>query len=99
MAWSKASRHKRGYGTHWDRLRAHVLATEPLCRVCASKTPPRVSLATNVDHIVPKSRRGIDALENLQPLCDDCRRDKDAADRGARVRPRIGLDGWPEDGW
>jgi len=97
MAWSKASRHKRGYGSQWDKLRAHVLATEPLCRVCAGKG--RVTLATNVDHVVAKSKGGTDDLANLRPLCDDCRRDKDAADRGARVRPRIGVDGWPEDGW
>ncbi|MDT3680435.1 MAG: HNH endonuclease signature motif containing protein [Burkholderiaceae bacterium] len=93
--WSKASRHARGYGSAWDRLRAEVLSAEPLCRVCAGKK--RVTAATNVDHIIAKSKGGTDEVSNLRPLCDECRRVKDAADRGARLRPRIGVDGWAVD--
>ena len=99
MAWSTKSRHQRGYGSRWDKLRAYVLSNEPLCRACASKTPPRVSAATSVDHIKSKAKGGTDDLANLQPVCDECRAEKDATDRGARLRPRFGVDGEPEGGW
>lgn len=56
----------------WRRLRASVLADEPLCRYCADIG--MVSAATVVDHIQP--HRGDLALfhepTNLQPLCKPC---------------------------
>jgi len=96
MTWDlKRSRHARGYGRRWELLRAHVLATEPLCRLCCAKG--RVTPATAVDHVIPLSEGGSDDPSNLQPICESCHAAKSAADRGARLRPRIGVDGWPVD--
>ena len=58
----RGSAHARGYDKRWQRLRLMVLREEVVCRVCGM-------LATDVDHIVPKSQGGTDARENLQALC------------------------------
>ena len=62
-----------GYGRDWLRIRAQVLREESCCRLCGKP-------ATTVDHIIPKARGGSDARSNLQPLCDSCRKTKDARD-------------------
>ena len=93
MAWSRESRHARGYGTEWDKLRRRVLDADPLCRPC--KEAGRVCLAVQVDHITPKAKGGTDGDDNLQPICDPCHKAKTARDAGRTVRPTIGLDGWP----
>src|SRR5574343_544961 len=63
---------ERGYGADWQKLRAIVLASEPLCRHCNAQG--RTTAATQVDHIVPIERAPQLRLvrSNLQPLCDDC---------------------------
>lgn len=63
----------RGYGQDWRRVRAQVLASEPLCRFCAADG--RVTAATDVDHVEPF--KGLaDPLRldpsNLRPLCRPC---------------------------
>jgi 5-methylcytosine-specific restriction protein A len=88
------SRHKRGYGRQHVRLRTQLLKREPLCRLCLAKG--RVTPATIADHIVPIAKGGaIHDIENMQPLCAPCHQDKSNADKGHRVKPRIGVDGWP----
>lgn len=79
--------------TAWRKLRASVLAGEPLCRHCAARG--LVVAADTVDHM-----NGADdnRLESLQPLCTPCHSRKTAHDQGKRVRPAIGLDGWPLTG-
>lgn len=57
----------RGYGATWQRLRAMILAEEPLCRECAKEG--RTELATDVDHITPIKQGGPNTRANLQPLC------------------------------
>jgi 5-methylcytosine-specific restriction protein A len=92
--WSKSSRHVRGYGAEWDRLRLLVLKRDKhLCQHCwrAGRPTP----ATDVDHIVSKARGGTDETSNLQSLCRECHDAKSKRDRGHRVRPLIGLDGFP----
>lgn len=90
----KQSRHRRGYGREHVRLRAILLQTEPLCRLCKAKG--RATPATIADHIVPIANGGaVHDLANMQPVCDPCHRDKTLRDQGKRVRPTIGLDGWP----
>jgi 5-methylcytosine-specific restriction protein A len=71
---TSAPRHsaaRRGYGRQWRRLRAEVLAGEPLCRLCRKEGAPP-TLATEVDHIIP-TRGESDPKhydrDNLQPLC------------------------------
>lgn len=97
MVWSRESRQSRGYGAAWDRLRARVLATEPLCRHCRAKG--RVTVATQVDHIRPKAQGGTDDLGNVQPLCRPCHEAKTDAENGRTVKAKvvIGSDGYPCD--
>ena len=79
-------------GSAWQKLRARVLAAEPLCRHCAARglTVP----ATDVDHM-----NGADdnRLESLQPLCHECHSRKTAADQGKRVIHGCDVSGNPAD--
>jgi 5-methylcytosine-specific restriction protein A len=75
------SRQARGYGAAWEKLRATVLREEPLCRACL----PRVTAASTVDHIVPKSEGGSDDRSNLRALCRECHARKSSAE-GRRAR-------------
>ena len=78
-AHNQESRHQRGYGTRWYRLRAYILARDSgLCRVCGRP-------ASEVDHIVPKSRGGTDDEDNLQTICTACHAQKTAREGLAGV--------------
>ncbi len=88
---------QRGYGRDWRKVRALVLADEPLCRMCDQQG--RVTLATIVDHKIRiKERPDLRlARENLQPLCKSCH-DSAAQSRDRRgYRKGVGIDGWPVD--
>ncbi|WP_099473330.1 HNH endonuclease signature motif containing protein [Stenotrophomonas maltophilia] len=62
----------------WRRIRAVVLAREPLCRCCAEQG--RVRAATEVDHIDGDDANHTDS--NLQPLCRPCHSAKTARENG-----------------
>ena len=94
--WGNASRHARGYGKEWDKIRRRILVRDKhLCQPCLRKGV--VSPATSVDHITPKAQGGTDDPNNLQSICPACREAKDAVDRGKPLRTKvtIGEDGWP----
>jgi 5-methylcytosine-specific restriction protein A len=101
MAWQhQGSRHERGYGAAWVRLRQIALDRDShLCQPCLATGRP--TPATQVDHIKPKAQGGTDDLENLQAVCGPCHHAKTQAEaaeaqgRRYRPRPRIGADGWP----
>ena len=60
----------------------------------------RVSLATQLDHIVALTNGGLDFDKDpgqAQGLCTECHEDKTRQDLGQRVKKRIGPDGWPID--
>ncbi len=87
----------RGYGWQWQKARRVHLMQQPLCVMC--KAEGRVTAATVVDHITP--HKGDDTLfwdtNNWQSLCATHHsRDKQVIERGGTLKPRIGLDGWPE---
>lgn len=67
----RGSRHERGYGSYWDKLRKIILARDKgLCQAClrgGRYRPARV-----VDHIKPKFEGGTDAEGNLESLCQAC---------------------------
>jgi len=92
------TRQQRGYCNQWLKLRASILASEPLCRICAVQG--RVTAATQVDHVVPF--RGIADparldRSNLRPVCADHHMQiTSAAARGQRLRI-TGPDGWPHE--
>jgi 5-methylcytosine-specific restriction enzyme A len=73
----RGSRHERGYGTAWDRLRVCILQRDNgLCQPCIKQG--RVTMATQVDHIVQKKDGGTDEESNLQAICTECHKFKTA---------------------
>jgi 5-methylcytosine-specific restriction protein A len=66
-----------------------------LCVECLKKEPPRVTEATELDHIIALDNGGADEEDNRQGLCGPCHRDKTTRDMGYRVRKVIGVDGYP----
>ena len=100
----RGSRHERGYGARWDRIRQEALKRDKhLCQPCQTKG--RVTPAKEVDHIVPKSKGGTDDLDNLQSICVPCHRDKTDAEaaeaQGRTHRTKMEFDAagfpiWPE---
>jgi 5-methylcytosine-specific restriction enzyme A len=107
MAWSKESRHARGYGAAWDKLRKTILERDTgICQPC--KKAGRIHVATEVDHVVSKAKARamgwtqaqIDHPSNLQAINSDCHKAKTAADEGRTIKPKtkVGLDGFPITG-
>lgn len=107
MVWGTKSRHERGYGAAWVKLRTRIMERDcGLCQVC--RKTGRVAPAYAVDHIVSKAnatRLGwteeqIDDESNLQAICRPCHDEKTEVEQGKRKRPRvtIGADGWPVRG-
>jgi 5-methylcytosine-specific restriction enzyme A len=76
--------------------RKRWLREHPLCVEC--EKADRVTAATVPDHIVALVNGGPDTEDNLQSLCEECHRKKTARDLGHKVKPAIGLDGWPTEG-
>lgn len=94
MAWSKESSSARGYGHRWEVLRQRVLARDlGLCQ--SHRRRGETAAADCVDHIRPRSQGGDETMLNCQSLCSDCHRVKTHLEEGRRLRPTIGLDGWP----
>lgn len=104
MAWSKESRHSRGYGSEWTKLRTKIMERDKgLCQVCFRKG--QITLAKEVDHITSKAEAKrlmwgaarIDHPLNLQAICPNCHKAKTAEENGQTYRPKveIGEDGWP----
>ena len=55
----------------WERKRQATLARDKfLCQECLRKG--RLTVATEVDHIIPLEEGGTDEGSNLQSLCHDC---------------------------
>lgn len=80
---SRASRHARGYGSDWVKLRQRILTRDNgICQACLANGI--VTLANHVDHIKPKAEGGSDAEENLQSLCQPCHDAKTRAENAAR---------------
>lgn len=97
MAWSTTSRHKRGYGTAHDQMRAHLMRTVILCEECTRKG--HVAVGKIADHKVPLAQGGTGDRSNYQLLCQDCSDRKTLADKGQSARPKGGVDatGRPTD--
>jgi 5-methylcytosine-specific restriction protein A len=83
-SWSderRGSRHERGYGTAWDRLRLTILKRDSyVCQCIRCADLGLVKPATHVDHIVCKAlwrilrgtTEGCDDPSNLQAINADC---------------------------
>lgn len=83
-------------GQRWVDQRKLLLMQNPLCVKC--KEEGRVTLATEIDHIVPLFKGGAHESANLQALCADHHREKTAIDMDYKPVRRVGADGVPE-GW
>jgi 5-methylcytosine-specific restriction protein A len=85
---ARGSRHARGYGTAWDKLRDQVLRRDGgICQVCMADG--LVHVGTHVDHIVAKKEGGTDDLANLRTICEARHR---AKTQGEARRGRGGSD-------
>ena len=94
MAWSRKSRHERGYGREWGKLRKIILERDNyLCQPC--KAEGRITAGNQVDHIKPKAKGGTDDPDNLQCICGPCHDAKTIEDKGGKARMTFGADGWP----
>lgn len=94
----RGSRHERGYGSAWDKLRLQIIERDNgLCQPCLKRG--RVHQGTHVDHIVNKvvARRlgwtdeQIDAPANLQCICRTAHRAKTQGEAGAGRAAGAGL--------
>jgi 5-methylcytosine-specific restriction enzyme A len=98
-AWNHngKTRQQRGYGREHERIRAELLRDVILCEQCTRHG--RVTAGWIADHIVPLAKGGSGDRSNYQLLCRDCGAEKDAADRGATLKPKSGSDasGYPTD--
>lgn len=97
--WPTTSRHERGYGSEWDKLRIQILRRDNglcQCRECQGGKL-RARQATEVHHIKSKASGGTDDPDNLQAINKDCHKRETAAEQGRTLRPRVVIadDGWP----
>lgn len=79
-----------------QKIRARVLAANPLCVMCQAKG--KVTIAVEVDHIVALTNGGDEDLHddsNRQGLCIQCHIEKTNIDLGYTPKQTIGADGWP----
>jgi 5-methylcytosine-specific restriction protein A len=104
--WPTESRHKRGYGAEWDKVRKLVLKRDGhLCQCTHCRAEGRTTIATEVDHIVSRataqalgwSKARAEHPSNLQAINSDCHAVKTQEEQGKSVKPKrhIGLDGFP----
>ena len=70
------------YGRLWNRLRKIKLYRNPYCEICGK-------VATEVDHIVPIRKGGLNELDNLQSLCKSCHSRKTAKYDGGFGKRKI----------
>jgi len=61
---------KKRYNRTWKRIRDRFLGEHPLCERCQKEG--RLTPAEEVHHIVPLSRGGTHATDNLMALCTGC---------------------------
>jgi 5-methylcytosine-specific restriction protein A len=75
-----AERYGQGRGGRpWRRKRDAVLKRDDyLCQPC--KRADRLTLARQVDHIIPKAEGGSDEETNLQAICGPCHQRKSQAE-------------------
>ena len=115
MAWeggaswqgNRGSRHERGYGSRWTKLRMRILKRDMyLCQPCMREdrvTPLAVNPYDHaVDHILAKSFGGSEDPSNLEATCKTCHDAKSVEElqsaKGSRRKPAYDSAGFPEWG-
>lgn len=61
---------RRRYGRAWKRIRDRHISLHPLCEEC--KKNGKLTPVEEVHHIIPLSRGGTHAADNLMSLCKSC---------------------------
>ena len=61
---------KKRYGRAWKRIRDRYAAEHPLCEMCLKEG--RLTPVQEVHHILPVSKGGTHARDNLMSLCRSC---------------------------
>lgn len=82
----RKSASRRGYGRAWKKRRDVFLREHPLCAHC--ELEGLVVEATEVDHIIPRSRGGGEGDDNLQALCHMHHSQKTASEDGGFANRR-----------
>lgn len=80
----RPSAYQRGYNHHWQKASRNYLIANPFCVECQKEG--KVTLATDVDHIVPHkgNKELFWDMSNWQSLCKRCHGRKTAIfDRGS----------------
>lgn len=76
------SRHERGYGSAWDKLREQILQRDKyICRCDECQRLGLIKEATHVDHIIAKAHGGTDDPSNLRAINKECHKKKTARER------------------
>ena len=92
MAGFSLEKDKRIRGRKLQAMRRRLLTRQPLCVMCQARG--RISAAVHRDHIVALANGGEDTEANTQGLCEECHREKTAADLGTVYRPATPVGGW-----
>lgn len=66
----RPKRINKRYHHGWPKLRQQYLTLHPFCEMCESQG--RVTIATEVHHILPLEHGGTNDLKNLMALCKPC---------------------------
>ena len=98
MSFPTESRHKRGYGSAWDKLRRRVMKRDAgICQCSECKRLGRILRADHVHHVISKAKGGTDDLTNLIAVNAECHKRITIEENGGtyRKKVKIGLDGLP----
>ena len=68
--YERATDVNKKYGRAWKRIRDRHISMHPLCEICQKEG--KYVPAQEVHHIVPISKGGTHARDNLQSLCRSC---------------------------
>lgn len=104
MAWSRSSRHERGYDSRWDRTRIRILKRDcGLCQCDECQKADAPLPASEVHHRIGKaegrrlgwSDEQVEADDNLMSVSHACHDRIERAKKGIREKVQVGIDGWP----
>ncbi len=89
----KIDKTERIRGRRLQSIRASFLLDNPLCVTC--KANGKITMAVEVDHIVPLYKGGAECNANRQSLCKQCHKEKTEIDIGARLTSGSDISGMP----
>jgi 5-methylcytosine-specific restriction protein A len=84
-------------GERLQLIRRRWFALHPLCVLCLAADPPRIRVATELDHRIPLHKGGADDSTNRQGLCKECHAAKTSVDRGWAPAAACDANGLPLD--